>query len=73
MIGFNLLVIGFAMARKPNYNFEKRQKDLARQKKKEEKLQKKALKKDALGNDIPETEEPEGTEEGSEADETTPG
>ena len=51
------------MARKPNYNFEKRQKDLARIKKKEEKLQKKALKKDALGNDIPESEEEEGTEE----------
>ena len=49
------------MARKPNYNFEKRQKDLARQKKKEEKLQKKALKKDAQGNDIPESEEVEGT------------
>lgn len=49
------------MARKPNYNFEKRQKDLARIKKKEEKLQKKALKKDALGNDIPETEESEET------------
>jgi hypothetical protein len=56
-------VIGLAMARKPNYNFEKRQKDLARIKKKEEKLQKKALKKDALGNDIPETEEKDGTEE----------
>ena len=53
------------MARKPNYNFEKRQKDLARQKKKEEKLQKKALKKDALGNDIPDTEGEEG-EEGTE-------
>ena len=51
------------MPRKPNYNFEKRQKDLARIKKKEEKLQKKALKKDALGNDIPETEETDGTEE----------
>ena len=50
------------MARKPNYNFEKRQKDLARQKKKEEKLQKKALKKVAQGNDIP---EPEGQEETS--------
>lgn len=50
------------MARKPNYNFEKRQKDLARIKKKEEKQQKKALKKDALGNDIPETEETEGAE-----------
>jgi len=51
------------MARKPNYNFEKRQKDLARQKKKEEKLQKKALKKDAQGNDIPESEDVEGTSE----------
>ena len=59
------------MARKPNYNFEKRQKDLARIKKKEEKLQKKALKKDALGNDIPETEESEGTDETS--DEGEPG
>ena len=54
------------MARKPNYNFEKRQKDLARIKKKEEKLQKKALKKDALGNDIPETDETDGTEETTE-------
>jgi hypothetical protein len=53
------------MARKPNYNFEKRQKDLARIKKKEEKLQKKALKKDALGNDIP---EPEGQEDAVETD-----
>jgi hypothetical protein len=52
------------MARKPNYNFEKRQKDLARQKKKEEKLQKKALKKDALGNDIPETETEDPSGEG---------
>lgn len=51
------------MARKPNYNFEKRQKDLARQKKKEEKLQKKALKKDAQGNDIPEPEGQDGTPE----------
>lgn len=60
------------MARKPNYNFEKRQKDLARIKKKEEKLQKKALKKDALGNDIPDSEETEGTDEtnGGTADET---
>lgn len=58
------------MARKPNYNFEKRQKDLARQKKKEEKLQKKALKKDALGNDIPDTEGEEGTEEAGETSES---
>ena len=59
------------MARKPNYNFEKRQKDLARQKKKEEKLQKKALKKDALGNDIPDTEGEEGEEGTEEAGETS--
>jgi len=57
------------MARKPNYNFEKRQKDLARIKKKEEKLQKKALKKDALGNDIPEGEEPEGETSATPSDE----
>jgi len=56
------------MARKPNYNFEKRQKDLARIKKKEEKLQKKALKKDAQGNDIPETEgQDDATGEGDSA------
>lgn len=58
------------MARKPNYNFEKRQKDLARQKKKEEKLQKKALKKDALGNDIPESDEPEESTETGESSES---
>ena len=57
------------MARKPNYNFEKRQKDLARIKKKEEKLQKKALKKDALGNDIPDSEDTDTEGEGPE----TPG
>ena len=44
------------MARKPNYNFEKRQKDLARQKKKEEKLRKKTGKSDDAG----ETGKPEG-------------
>jgi hypothetical protein len=65
-------MIGLAMARKPNYNFEKRQKDLARQKKKEEKLQKKALKKDALGNDIPESEDQEGVEGQDEAPEGGP-
>ena len=47
------------MAKRPNYNFEKRQKDLAKLKKKEEKLQKKALRKDALGNDIPDSEDQE--------------
>lgn len=57
------------MAKKPNYSFEKRQKDLARQKKKEEKLQKKALKKDAQGNDLPEGEGPEETPGGGQAPE----
>ncbi|WP_243317453.1 hypothetical protein [Geothrix paludis] len=60
------------MARKPNYNFEKRQKDLARQKKKEEKLQKKALKKDAQGNDIPEVEGQDETPEGGQGPDQDP-
>ena len=50
------------MPRKPNYAFEKRQKDLARQKKKEEKLQKKALRKTEDGDETevetPQTEHP---------------
>jgi len=58
------------MARKPNYNFEKRQKDLARIKKKEEKLQKKALKKDALGNDIPDTDEVDESGEATDTEDT---
>ena len=33
---------------KPNYQYEKRQKDLAKKKKKEEKLQRKALLKDEV-------------------------
>ena len=52
------------MPRKPNYNFERRQKDLARQKKKEEKLQKKALKKADGGTDE-EPEEDTGAPEGA--------
>ena len=52
------------MARTPNYNFEKRQKDLARQKKKEEKAQKKALKKDTQGSD---PDQPDTPSAGSEA------
>lgn len=51
------------MAKKPNYNFEKRQKDLARIKKKEEKLQKKALKKVETDED-PETDAGEVPTEG---------
>jgi hypothetical protein len=36
---------------KPNYSFEKRQRDLAKKKKKEEKLQKKAANKEAKVQD----------------------
>ncbi len=62
------------MARKPNYNFEKRQKDLARLKKKEEKLQKRALRKDAQGNEEPESDAPGGDAEVRlPEDEATPG
>lgn len=50
------------MAKKPNYNFEKRQKDLARQKKKEEKLQKKALRKAGGAEGEDDTEAVAGTE-----------
>ena len=39
---------------KPNYNFEKRQKDLARKKKQEEKRQRKAERKNAETTDQPE-------------------
>ena len=35
------------MARRPNYGFEKRQKELERQKKKDEKAEKKRLRKEA--------------------------
>ena len=52
------------MPKKPNYNFEKRQKDLARQKKKEEKLQKKALKK--ADTDLDPDAEPEADTEPAE-------
>ncbi len=40
---------------KPNYNFEKRQKELARKRKKEEKLRKKA----GSSNDLPADEAPQ--------------
>ncbi len=36
------------MARRPNYDFEKRQKEIAKQKKKEEKEEKKRLRKEAI-------------------------
>ena len=59
------------MAKKPNYNFEKRQKDLARQKKKEEKLQKKALKR-ASGEGEAEEEPGTGAELDTEGSEGAP-
>ena len=48
------------MAKKPNYNFEKRQKELAKKAKKEEKKQRKLLGLD--------TAEDEGTDESAEAE-----
>jgi hypothetical protein len=50
------------MAKKPNYNFEKRQKELAKKAKKEEKKQRKLLGLD--------TAEEDGTEESGEAEES---
>jgi hypothetical protein len=44
------------MARKPNYSFEKRQKELARQAKKEEKKQRKLAGHAGDEEDQPETE-----------------
>ncbi|CAN7281109.1 hypothetical protein [Rhizobacter sp. LjRoot28] len=43
---------------KPNYSFEKRQRELAKKKKKEEKLKEKAVRK-THGDGGPETESPE--------------
>jgi len=48
------------MAKKPNYNFEKRQKELAKKAKKEEKRQRKLLGLD--------TAEEEGTDESAETE-----
>jgi hypothetical protein len=39
------------MARRPNYGFEKRQRELRRQKKREEKAERKRLKREAAGGD----------------------
>lgn len=44
------------MAKKPNYSFEKRQKELARQAKKEEKKQRKLAGLPDLEEDQPETD-----------------
>ena len=45
------------MARKPNYSFEKRQKELARQAKKEEKKQRKLAGLPDIDEEQPESEE----------------
>jgi hypothetical protein len=45
------------MARKPNYSFEKRQKELARQAKKEEKKQRKLAGLPDLDEEPPESED----------------
>jgi septal ring factor EnvC (AmiA/AmiB activator) len=44
----------------PNYQYEKRQKDLAKKKKKEEKLKKKLEKKEAKPEEAPAPPPPEG-------------
>lgn len=56
------------MAKKPNYNFEKRQKELAKKAKKEEKKQRKLLGLDTAEDEgTDETAEAEGDEESGEA------
>lgn len=52
------------MAKKPNYNFEKRQKELAKKAKKEEKRQRKLQ---GLDSDMDEVTNKSGEEEESEA------
>jgi len=47
------------MARKPNYSFEKRQKELARQAKKEEKKQRKLAGLPAIDEEHPDEEQSE--------------
>ena len=46
----------------PNYGYEKRQRELAKKQKKEDKLRAKAQRKpnDPQGNDLPADEQPEG-------------
>jgi hypothetical protein len=50
------------MARRPNYNFEKRQKEIDKQKKKEEKAAKKLARKEGGGDDELDGVMDEGTE-----------
>ncbi len=55
---------------KPNYQYEKRQKDLAKQRKKQEKEQEKAARKAAGKTDTPEGEV--ATDAATEVDEAAP-
>ncbi|BBA68742.1 hypothetical protein [Geobacter sulfurreducens] len=48
---------------KPNFQFQKRQKELERKKKMEEKLQRKLAKKDRLPGSLPECASPGGETE----------
>lgn len=45
------------MARKPNYNFEKRQKELTRKSKKEEKKQRRVTEKEEENPEAPDVQE----------------
>jgi len=53
---------------KPNYSFEKRQRELAKKKKKEEKLKEKAGRKVGSGPDQDGAEDPPDTEAGAPAE-----
>jgi hypothetical protein len=53
-----LVKAGAPVARKPNYGFEKRQKEIAKQKKREEKALKKLERTTAEGGELPAEEPP---------------
>ncbi|MEO6689504.1 MAG: hypothetical protein ABIS07_16790 [Dokdonella sp.] len=55
------------MAAKPNYNFDKRQRDIAKKKKQDEKRLKKQSKKNADGTDAPDS-----ADTSTEANDTAP-
>ena len=58
---------------KPNYSFEKRQRELAKKKKKEEKLRAKAAGKRHDGSDAPEGEAVEEQDPGTAEGQASPG
>jgi hypothetical protein len=57
----------------PNYGFEKRQRELAKKKKKEEKLRAKAAGKRHDGTDVPEDDADESQQPGTAQAEPSPG